>query len=330
METHPPNHPAPDRTAANAAWRTRMAQLMQDLAPMEGTTASAIDGVRLARTSRCLPRAPVLYEPSIVVVCQGTKRGHLNGNSYRYDAMQYLVLAVPLPLEVETFASPTEPLLAMSIRIDLTVAAELALAIGDAGRHAPHAQSICSSPLDPQLADATLRLMEMLRSPIEARLLGPAILREIYFRVLTGANGNAIRAALAHHGHFSKVNKALRRIHAEYDGELSVTALADEAGMSLAAFHASFKAVTATSPIQYLKKTRLHKARLLMVQDGLNASVAAGRVGYESASQFSREFKRFFGRSPIEEAAHMSQLLTIMPAAQPRAMTSGQGYITVE
>ncbi|MDW3686261.1 AraC family transcriptional regulator [Cupriavidus sp. CV2] len=307
---------------------------MRELALTEGYTASAIEGVRLMRANRPLPRAPVLYEPSIVVVCQGTKRGFLHGHSFTYDPLHYLVLSAPLPFEAQTFASAAEPLLAISMRIDLTVAAELALALGDPGRGAPQPQGICAAPLDDRLGDAVLRLLQASQCPVEATVMGPVILREIYFRVLTGENGNAIRAALAHHSHFSKINKALRIIHAQFSEELSVSALANEAGMSLAAFHASFKAVTATSPIQYLKATRLHRARLLMVQDGLNASVAAGRVGYESASQFSREFKRFFGRSPVEEATHMSQLVAVMPGLQGGAqrlpMPTPQRYVIVD
>jgi AraC-like DNA-binding protein len=142
--------------------------------------------------------------------------------------------------------------------------------------------------------------------------------------VLAGSQGGAIRAALAQHSQFSKIAKALRRIHADYDSDLDVTRLADEAGMSVPAFHANFKAVTATSPIQYVKTTRLHKARLLMVQDGVSAAVAASRVGYESASQFSREFKRFFGRTPVEETRQTKHLL------DDAAPESNARYVTVQ
>ncbi|WP_410054176.1 AraC family transcriptional regulator [Cupriavidus sp. BIC8F] len=324
---HPPHA---DTALAAAGWQARMTELMLELAPNEGYTQTVIDGVRLIRADRALPRQPVLYEPSIVVVCQGTKRGYLDEAVYLYNACHYLVLAAPLPFEAETLASAQHPLLAISIRIDLNTAAELALSIGDLARPASRAAGICSSPLDDRLADAVLRLMKCLGYRNEARVLGAGILREIYFRVLTGENGDSIRAALSHHGHFARINRALSRIHGEYDQDLSVSALADEASMSLAAFHAAFKAVTHTSPIQYLKKTRLHKARLLMVQDGLNASVAAARVGYESASQFSREFKRLFGRSPSLEAAQMSQLLSVVPVDERGARSSSSHYVIVD
>jgi AraC-like DNA-binding protein len=125
-----------------------------------------------------------------------------------------------------------------------------------------------------------------------------------------------MRAALAHQGRFGRVAKALRRIHADYAQSLDVSRLAEEAGMSVPAFHVNFRTVTLTSPIQYIKSTRLHQARLLMIRDGLTAASASARVGYESPSQFSREFKRFFGRSPVDEARDMRASFALSPAAK--------------
>ncbi|MDM5178056.1 AraC family transcriptional regulator [Massilia sp. DJPM01] len=299
----------------------RMIALLGRLAPSEGYTASALDGVRFMRANRAMPRVPVLYEPCIVIVCQGRKRGYLGEQSFIYDAQQFLVLSVPLPFESETDASEAEPLLALKMHINLAVAAELALALGPAPSAHSAPVSMCSSTMDEAMGDAVLRLLEVLLCPVEARVLGPGITREILYRVLTGEQGGAVRAALAQHSQFGKIGKALRRIHAGFSGELDVPTLAHEAGMSVAAFHANFKAVTHTSPIQYLKSTRLHKARLLMVQEGMSASSASNRVGYESSSQFSREFKRFFGRSPVQEAALMKTILSQAPSEPP-------GYVT--
>ena len=307
-----------DPKQAHPTMQQRMAAQILRLAPNEGLTPSALDGVRLMRANRSMPRRPVMYEPSICVVCQGRKRGFLGDEAFVYDAQHYLVLSVPLPFEGETEATPEEPFLGVSIRIDLAVAAELLLALDESGgTAAPAPKGICATPLSDELSDAVLRLLNALTSPVEARLIGPAIVREIYFRVLTGEQGGAIRAGLTHQSQFGKIAKALRRIHTEFDGDLDVGSLAQEAGMSVPAFHVHFKAVTQTSPIQYVKATRLHKARLLMVQDGASAALAATRVGYESASQFSREFKRFFGRTPQEEAALMKAGLSTPAAANP-------------
>ena len=170
--------------------------------------------------------------------------------------------------------------------------------------------------MDATLADTTVRLLRALRSPLEARVLGPAIVRELCFRVLLGEQGGAIRAALASHGNFGRIARVLRRIHNDYAQPLDVAALAREAGLSVPAFHAHFKTVAATSPIQYIKSVRLHQARLMMIRDHVTAAGAAVRVGYESPSQFNREFKRLFGRSPGEETREMRSAFALMEPAQ--------------
>ncbi|ALK32232.1 AraC family transcriptional regulator [Burkholderia plantarii] len=280
----------------------RMIALIDRLAPHDGSTDAALEGVRFMRVSTTVPRCPVLYEPSIVIVCQGRKVGYVGERTFVYDERQYLVLSVPLPFECETYTAPHGPFLAISVRIDLGVIAELAMLLEEThGAAASEPDSICSTPLGAPLADAVLRLLETLQSPHDTRVLGPSIMREIGYRVLTGEQGDAIRAALGQRHHFGRIAKALRRIHLNLGGEHSIDALAAEAGMSAAVFHTHFRSVTGTSPMQYVKATRLHNARLMMVQEGVSAGAAAARVGYASASQFSREFKRMFGRSPGDE-----------------------------
>jgi len=291
--------------------RQRFTELLSLLATREGYTPAPVDGVRFMRASRPLPRMPVLYDPGIVIVGQGRKRGYLGNQVYTYDAYNYLVLSVPLPFECETEATAAEPLLALCIQVDLASLAELLLTM-DGGRTAapPEAPlSMYSTPLDERLSDASVRLLEAVRNPEEARILGPQIVREIIYRVLCGEQGGALRAAAALHSRFAQVNRALQRMHAEYARELSVEELADVAGMSQSAFHQNFKSITSSSPLQYLKTIRLHKARMLMVHEGLRAGEAAGRVGYQSQSQFSREFKRLFGSTPAGAAEAMRQIL---------------------
>ena len=142
--------------------------------------------------------------------------------------------------------------------------------------------------------------LECLRSPVEASILGSSIKREIAYRVLCGPRRNTLLAMLGTNGDQTRIHTILRSILARYSEALTVAAMAEESGMSISAFHHHFRAIKSASPLQYLKALRLHKARMFILHDGLGAAVAADRVGYESASQFSREFKRLFGHSPSE------------------------------
>lgn len=169
----------------------------------------------------------------------------------------------------------------------------------------PALRGIYSTPLNDRLSNTLLRLLEALGSPLEVRIVAPLVVHEIFFLGLTGEQGDAMRASLATTGHFSQIARALRRIRSDYGKRIDVDSLSNEIGMSVPTFHRHFKAVTHTTPMQYLKSTRLHQARLLMIRTGLTAAAASATVGYESPSQFSREFKRAFGRSPTEEVDQM-------------------------
>lgn len=297
----------------------RMVALLKTLAPDEGYNLSPLPDVRFLRSNRPLTETPVLYEPGIVVVCQGRKRGFLGDQVYVYDAQHYLAVSVPVPFTMETDASEKEPLLAIYFRLDFTIVAELLLQLANAPVSSSSAKPMFATRMDERMSASVLRFLEAMCDPIDARILGPALVREIYLRVLTGEQGETMRAALMHEGQFGKVARAIRKIHACFGEKLDIEQLAQEAGMSAPSFHAHFKAVTATSPMQYLKSTRLHQARLLMARNDLTAAAASAVVGYESTSQFSREFKRLFGLTPLEEVARMKQAYAL-PDADPNAV----------
>jgi AraC-like DNA-binding protein len=301
--------------SADADIRRRTIALLNVLAPQEGYNLTLLNDVRLLRSNRALARTPVLYDPGIVIVCQGTKRGFSGNRVYVYDEQHYLAVSVPVPFTMETDASAKRPLLAIYMHLDFNVAAELMLRIdrrGNAAAAPP--SSMMSTPMDARLSASVLRLLEALADPIEGEILGPSLVREVYFHVLTGEQGASMRAALAMQGQFGKIAKAIRRIHGAYEQDLDVEGLAREAGMSVPTFHSHFKDITRTSPIQYLKSTRLHQARLLMVRNDMTAAAACVAVGYESPSQFSREFKRLFGRTPADEAKRMKTEFALPPA----------------
>ena len=304
-------------------YTTTMVRLLDQLAPLEGYNLSALDDVRFLRSNRPLTRTPVLYDPGIVILCQGRKRGYLGDEVYVYDAQHYLVVSVPVPFTMETDASAAEPMLALYMRLDFKLASELLLQVDEAlGATSAPPKGMYASPMDDPLRASTLRLLQAMSDPLDAQILGPALVREIYYRILTGEQGGSMRAALNRQGHFGKVTRAIRKIHRCYQQHLDVESLAQEASMSVPNFHLHFRSVTDSSPMQYVKSTRLHQARLLMLRHDMSASSAAFNVGYESASQFSREFKRFFGRTPLAEIEWMKATYALPAPTTPSPYVS--------
>ncbi len=287
--------------------RRRMVEMLGRLAGDGiGIMPSVLDGVRITRSACSSARTPVMYEPCIVIVAQGIKRGFLCDRMFTYDARNYLTLTVPLPFECETKVAGDGTFLGVLVRIDLGIVSELVMKMG-ASRPTlvQPEETVSETPVDMALSDAAVRLLECMESPVDAGVLGPQIVREIHYRVLCGQQGGALQALLLTGGTRMLMHRILHRMHSEYARPMDVASLANEAGMSVSALHHHFKELTETSPLQYLKTIRLHKARMLMVQESMGAAVAAERVGYESPSQFSREFKRLFGASPSEETERM-------------------------
>lgn len=260
-------------------------------------------GIRLLYGVEPGPRTPVMYQPGIIFLFSGHKIGYINKRKFRYDANEYLLLTVPLPFECETWATPEVPLAGIRLDIDVLQLQELLMDIGEDERfQLPMAASgINSATLSDEILCAVERLLDVMERPLDARILG----KQILYHVLMGPRGGALLALVSRQTHFSLISRVLKQIEMKYTENLNVEQLAAEANMSVSAFHHNFKAVTSTSPLQYLKSYRLHKARMMMIHDGMKASAAAMRVGYESASQFSREFKRYFGVTPGEDAARM-------------------------
>lgn len=272
--------------------------LILEQAKGQGFLPCAIPEVLLMRMDQYLPLAPTVYEPCILIVAQGSKVGIVAGNRYVFDSRNCLILTIPLPIESETFGSPEEPFLAMAIRVSQPMVTELLVQMDDIPAQVGTADDVPVVPVDTELLAATVRLAETLKSPERARILGPGIVREVAYLLLQGRGAAALSALAAGHDSRWRIGKAVHRLQADYPAHIHVGSMAREAGMSPSSFHAHFKAMTGTTPLQYQKLIRLHKARDLMVNAGLTAQAAAVEVGYESTSQFSREFRRLFGDSP--------------------------------
>lgn len=303
--------PNPMNANDDGSKRRELVELAGLLAPSQGYNPTALAGVRILRTEAVLHDVPVLYKPGAVFVLQGRKQGTLEGEIYLYDEEHYLAVSVPVPFRMESSASVERPLLAVYLEFDMLLAAEIASEVGarQSGPAAGKVRSLISSRMEPMIEDVLLRLLRALSDPVELAVLGTAILRELHYRVLVGPQGGAMISALQQQGISGKIVRSLTRLREAYNSEISVATLAREAGMSVPSYHVHFKALTGSSPMQYLKAMRLHEARLMIArQSGTIAEVAAS-VGYASPAQFSRDFKRHFRRTASEEAKWVRQHL---------------------
>jgi AraC-like DNA-binding protein len=283
-----------------------MVKLLDEIAGVDGgAVESRLPGVRFFKETRHVARRPMLYNPGICIVVSGHKVAYVGGQTFRYDVDNYLVTSVAMPFECESFPSQENPLLGMFIDIDIGQLNNLismmerqdnpSVAVSD-GRQL----AIGPSAMDADMKDAAVKLVKALQSEQEARILGPGLVREVYYRALCGNQAPVLYSLVRGSGSFSQVARIIHMMEGSYSEKFDIQQLADSVHMSVSAFHKAFKDITADSPLQYLKKIRLSRARDLIVQQGMKAYLAADEVGYESPSQFSREFKRYFGRSPAE------------------------------
>ncbi|KRP41258.1 AraC-type DNA-binding protein [Pseudomonas libanensis] len=284
-----------------------LVSLIEGLAPRDGFSPTNLPGVQVLRASCDVARGPQIYEPSLMFVAQGSKVAYLGPRTLEYGAGHYLVQAMPVPFECETFAmAPGAPLLGVTVGIDRVVLGELVIAMGMQGGPPPTAQtleSMSSVVLDDAMRGCVERLLQCLHDPLESRIMGPARVRELLFTALRGPQADVLRALVEQQGQFSRIATSLNHLHAHYAEPLNIETLAGYAHMSASTFHEHFKRCTLLSPVQYLKRLRLLKAQQLLLVEGMSVAQAAHSVGYQSTSQFSREYKRYFLRNPGEERA---------------------------
>jgi len=272
-----------------------------------GRVDTCLPGVRLFRINRYHKVTPQMYQQGVVVIFQGNKIGHLNDYRFEYDTEHCLIVATPYPIACETFASDDSPLIGIDIEFDLTVIQQLVDLLEQYGgasilKAEPNGRGVAASLITPDITSCMYRLLQALHNPLDAMVLGPQILREFFYLLLQGEQGYLLAQYCKQDSALSRVSKVINHVQAHYQQKLAIEELADMAGMSVSAFHRAFKQVVTDPPLQYVKKIRLNKARTMMVQDGTPANVAAINVGYESATQFSREFKRYFGLPPSKAA----------------------------
>jgi AraC-like DNA-binding protein len=269
----------------------------------DGSHDTAVPELRLSRLSAPSDCVALVYEPSLCIIAQGSKVVVLGDETYRYDPAHSLLVSVDLPVTARVIeASPECPYLGLRIALDPAVVGEL-LADGMANPQSPPARGLSVSPVEAPLLDAVARLVALLDSPPDVAALAPLALREITYRVLTGPQGLRLRQIASAGAPAQRIAKAIRWLKDHFARPLRVEALAKHVGMSPSAFHLHFKGITALSPLQYQKRLRLQEARRLMLGEKLDAAETAFRVGYESPSQFGREYRRMFGAPPRQDVA---------------------------
>jgi AraC-like DNA-binding protein len=263
---------------------------------------------RVAMVQGAIPEhhLAAVYDPMINLILQGSKSMTVGGQTLHYDPATYFVMSVDLPAAgVVRPAASGEPYLAVSLTLDARILADLLSDLPDSAGRGDRDAGFSVAAMTPELLDAWVRLLRLMRRPDDIPALAPAYEREILYRVLQGPLGWMLRDIATPDTALARVNRAIQRLRRDYARPLRMESLAEEAAMSLSAFHRHFKAVTNLSPLQYQKQLRLLQARTLLVAAGYGVTRAAHEVGYESPTQFSREYARAFGLAPSKDATRI-------------------------
>lgn len=282
--------------------------LMLGNASENNSVGTAIPELHLSWFTAPTELTALVYEPCLCLVAQGAKEVVLAGESYRLDPSQFLLVSVDLPVDARVQeASSVQPYLGLRIALDPKVVGEMLAEGSDVPSQRPADRGLVVTSVEPTLRDAVIRLVSLLDSPGDIGPLAPLVLREITHRVLTGPQGARLRQMALAGAPAYRIAGALRWLKQHFASPVKIESLAEKAGMGLSAFHLHFKSVTAMTPLQYQKRLRLQEARNLMIGEKLDAAEAAFRVGYESPSQFSREYRRVFGAPPKQDIATVLQ-----------------------
>lgn len=281
----------------------------------DGLFETGLQGVKLFRATHAVPCAPAVYEPSVIAITSGAKEALLDGARIVYDESRYMCCPMSMPVKAGTpTASPNNPLYGVYITLNPRVMSDIAIQMESTvgptratnGDSPP--QGIRLARWDPAFSDALLRLLQLADNPEDIAVLGDARLRELYYAILKGEAGLFARQAF---GPGNAIARSIAHLSSNLNAMISVDEMATRAGMSRAVFHRKFKQATTMSPLQFMKSMRLNNAAM-NIAGGMTVSAAAVGVGYVSASQFSREFKRTYGHSPRQwREAHRP---TVQPA----------------
>lgn len=282
-------------------------EAIAQFATEDGIQATPISGLHIVRLSHPSNAVPGVATAALCIVAQGRKRVIAGDRVLNYDAENFLVITVDTPTVGQVVeASPEAPYLCIKLDLD---PAEIAALLIDVGGLAPGAgdaePSLAVSRVTDDLLDPAIRLVKLLGRPGDIQVLGPMIKREILYRLLQTEQATKLQQIAVAESRLQQVNRAIGWIKRNFSESFAIETLAAEARMSTSALHLHFKAVTAMSPLQYQKQIRLQEARRLMFTEAMDAATAGHRVGYDSPSQFSREYARLFGAPPLRDVARL-------------------------
>jgi len=291
-------------------FRSDLAKIINHFSPEDGFNESPLPGTHFIKLSHPNRREKQHWCASLGIVAQGCKEIILGSEVYRFGGAHYIATPIDLPVTSRVFsATPASPFLCLKIDFDLLVLHEVAVQLE---KYFPtekenHLRAVFIGKVSNQMLEAAIRLGKLFQVPKDAYVLGPLVIKEILYHLLKGADGPAIRQIVRSGSKMYKISQAIYALRSELSEEMDVASLAKIANMSRSAFYKHFKEATAMSPIQYQKRLRLLEARRLMVDDGETAESSAFKVGYNSPSQFSREYSRMFGNSPLRDAVKIKE-----------------------
>jgi len=281
-----------------------LVKLIDAHAPYDGSFELRVPGVHAIRVSHTSEELThYTQRTSMCIVAQGAKSVSIGDDTWQYEAAQIAVYSIDVPMAAQiTRASHAEPYLNLKLDLDAQKIAELALKVFPHGLPQPRdTRALYVGDTDAHIIDAAARLLQLMAQPADAELLAPLVIDEILIRLLRSPMGSRVAQIGQAGSSLQRVAKAVSRLRANYDQPVHIDELAALVNMSVTSFHRQFKAVTSMSPLQYQKALRLQEARRLMLTAMIDAGSAARRVGYLSASQFSREYGRFFGSAPTKD-----------------------------
>ncbi|MEM1205364.1 MAG: AraC family transcriptional regulator [Acidobacteriota bacterium] len=264
--------------------------------------ATGVEGLLAIRHRRQTRLEPMLYRPSLCLILQGRKRVLAGDREQELGPGDAAIISHHLPVLAKIVeAEGRAPFVALALDIDLSLLRELRDEVGESELESRSHRSLEVGRAEEALVEAVARLFDLVDRPVDAKILTPLVRREIHYRVLVADHGGTLRQLLEHRSHASQITRALTALRRDFAQPLSVSELARLAGMSTSSFHEHFKALTATTPLQYQKSLRLLEAKRMLADGTHNVTGAALEVGYQSTTQFSREYSRRFGHSPRQD-----------------------------